>query len=78
MLIWTCDLFELESQTDTPYQAQIIISLEMVRIGIMVLHAHPQVIYVNCVKSHRHQFIRYGGVALTRHLDRQMDEQGDS
>ena len=42
--------------------------------GIILLHAHPQVVYCNHVKFHQYWSIRKGGrVALTKHLDRWTD-----
>ena len=36
--------------------------------GIILLHAHPQVVYCNRVKFHQYWSIRKGGrVALTKH-----------
>ena len=43
------------------------------RTGINLLHAHPQVVYCNCVKFHQNRSSREGWVALTRHVDRQTD-----
>ena len=44
--------------------------LEIVRTGIIPLHAHPQVVVYNCVKFLQYRFICWGVVADSRHLDR--------
>ena len=39
------------SRKDTPRPAQIIVFLERLRTGFILLHAHPQLVYCNHVKS---------------------------
>ena len=48
-----------------PYQMSII-SLEILLTGIILLHAHPQVVYCTCVKFHQYGSSRSVRVALTR------------
>ena len=36
-----------------PYPTLLIISLNTVRAGIILLHAHPQAVYCNCGKFHQ-------------------------
>ena len=57
--------------------ALLIISLEICLTLIVLLHAHLQVINYNCVKYYQYQLFHSGGVALTRHLDRQTDRPTD-
>ena len=49
---------ELESNhKGYPQLKQIMNSLDIFQTAIVFLHAHPQVVYYNCVKFHQCQFI---------------------
>jgi len=61
----------LKSQEDTSRSALLIISLEIVWIMIILLHAHPQVAFYTCVNFHQYWFIRKGEVAI---IDRRNNE----
>ena len=41
------------------------------------LHAHLYVVYYKCVKFHKNQISRLGGVVLTRYMDGRIDERVD-
>jgi len=61
----------VKSQTIPP--AQIIISLGIISTRIVLLQAHPQVIYCNCVKFHLYWLVCFGVVALIRNMHRRTD-----
>jgi len=43
--------------TGYPCPTLLIISLEIDRTRIISLHAHPQIVYCNCVKFHQYWLI---------------------
>jgi len=50
-------LLKLESNhKEYPHTALLIISLEIFRTKIFLLHTDPQVVYCNCVKFHQYPF----------------------
>ena len=69
---------------DTPCPAPIIISFKLsplifFQTRIIFLHAHPQVVYYNCVKYQQYRYRRsstykkYGQTDTDRRIDRQVD-----
>ena len=54
-----------------PFRASIswIISPFKFWTATIFLHAHLQVVYYKCVKSHKNPISRLGGVVLTRYMD---------
>ena len=50
-------------QVDTPRPTLLIISLEIVWTGIILLHAHPQVLYCKGEILYQYWFIPKGGTA---------------
>ena len=50
---------------------------KVTQTGIILLLAHPQVVYYNCKKFHQYRANHSGEVALLSHLDRWRDGHSD-
>ena len=59
-----------QTTTETPSTPQLFISLEIVWIGIILLCAHSQVVYCNCVKFPQSIGLSNNEDLCLRHMDR--------